>query len=51
MLNNLSGINGVIALPPFHLSFPLAPCFLGVVPNAITPVLPATETDPLLEAI
>lgn len=34
-----------------HFAVPLAPRFLRVVADAITPVLPAAETDPLFEAI
>lgn len=41
------------ACPGFqvHLAVPLTPSFLGVVADAVTTVLPAAETDPLLEAV
>ena len=34
-----------------HFAVPLVPCFLGIVADAITTVLPATETDSLFEAV
>lgn len=41
------------ACPGFeiHFAVPLASRLLGIVADAVTPVLPATETDPLLEAV
>ena len=41
------------ACPGFevHFAVPLTLGFLGIVANAVTTVLAATETDPLFEAI